>query len=504
MTEATLAAAEGILFPLSAAGVPPERGLIAIVMLSSGVRRETILVREVVAPEPGDVRWDNRRGLLFSPQYKSRATDAANAVGAGLIFVHTHPTLAAPLPSPADLEADRRDLYYLGQGLASGAPLVAAVVNERRRWSARRYAFRYPTSAAEVALTAFGPAAGVMRFAEALRVVGPSVRLCDLSNGEHHQLDAQAQDSTIRLWGTVGQGRLGRLRIAIVGLGGVGGILAEHIARLGIGEVILIDFDRVKMVNKNRSQGATLDELKRRALKVDVGARLALEGATCPSFRVTRLRGSIVELGTVEHLLDCDLILNAADSPWARQVLDHVAFAHLVPAINGGTELCGDPDTLSLIAAKCEIAVTAPGHPCFECADVYTRRSATEAREHPSVRGARAYVRAGGEVPDALRAPSMISSNALVAGLMQLRLQAITLGTTPNAIVGTQRYHLIDGTMDYALRRTCKPDCPRAATIALGDHHPLPLGSDRDYEVARGEEKDDVVERDAPAHANGH
>lgn len=490
MTETTLAAIERVLFPSTAAAAPPERGLIALVTRSTGVRRTTLLVRNVIEPRPRDVEWSDVDGLLFSTAYKSRAIDAANAIGAGVLFVHTHPTSRPPMPSPEDLEADRRDLFHLGQALVGGGVLAAAVVNESRAWSAREYFFEYPRTAAEAASPRHSAAAGKMRFVSTMRVVGPSLRLRTLHpSQELESLDVHAQDSTILLWGAEGQARLGRLRVAIIGLGGVGGILAEHVARLGVGELLLIDFDRLKLANKNRSQGATPAELDRGVLKVDVGERLARDGATAPGFAVTSVRGSIVERGTVQNVLDCDVVLNAADSPWARQVLDHLAFAHLIPVISGGSELRGDPETLLLVAAKSEVAVAAPGHPCFECAGVYAISDASKAREHPSVRGERAYAKVGDQVPASLRSPSMISTNALVAGLMQLRLQALALGTTPAAVLGTQRYHPLEGNADLALRTVCRSACTRIETSALGDLHDLPLGVDRDFEVAREEDE---------------
>jgi hypothetical protein len=97
-------------------------------------------------------------------------------------------------------------------------------------------------------------------------------------------------------------------------------------------------------------------------------------------------------------------------------------------------------------------------------------------------------VKVGDDVPDALRAASIISTNALVAGMMQLRLQALALGTMPAIVVGTQRYHLLDGTMDIARRRACLDSCKRGESTALGDLHPLPLGVDLDFDVARNEE----------------
>ncbi|MGE3806994.1 MAG: ThiF family adenylyltransferase [Gemmataceae bacterium] len=55
------------------------------------------------------------------------------------------------------------------------------------------------------------------------------------------------------------QARLRRSRIAVAGLGGVGGIHVATLARLGIGAFHLADRDRFEVANFNRQHGATLD-----------------------------------------------------------------------------------------------------------------------------------------------------------------------------------------------------------------------------------------------------
>ena len=47
------------------------------------------------------------------------------------------------------------------------------------------------------------------------------------------RLDERTMDSSLRLWGPQGQQTLGSLRVGISGLGGVGSILVEFLARLG-------------------------------------------------------------------------------------------------------------------------------------------------------------------------------------------------------------------------------------------------------------------------------
>jgi tRNA A37 threonylcarbamoyladenosine dehydratase len=134
-------------------------------------------------------------------------------------------------------------------------------------------------------------------------------------------------ESSALLWGEPGQRILAELTIGIAGLGGVGGILVEHVARPGIGSLVIVDYGRLEDGNFNRSQGATRAESRPQSPKVDVYPRIATEAATAPNFHVVKCRESVAEMEGLRPLLDCDLILAAADDALARQVLDHAAYA---------------------------------------------------------------------------------------------------------------------------------------------------------------------------------
>ncbi|MFR3891261.1 MAG: ThiF family adenylyltransferase, partial [Eggerthellaceae bacterium] len=54
--------------------------------------------------------------------------------------------------------------------------------------------------------------------------------------------------------GVENQQKLARARVGIAGLGGLGSAAACHLARLGVGTLVLVDFDVVDVSNLHRQQ----------------------------------------------------------------------------------------------------------------------------------------------------------------------------------------------------------------------------------------------------------
>src|SRR5512143_1514487 len=71
------------------------------------------------------------------------------------------------------------------------------------------------------------------------------------------------------------QAALRRTRVAIAGLGGVGGVHLLTLCRLGIGKFHLADFDTFDLANFNRQAGATVGSIGQP--KLDVMIRQALD-----------------------------------------------------------------------------------------------------------------------------------------------------------------------------------------------------------------------------------
>jgi hypothetical protein len=254
-------------------------------------------------------------------------------------------------------------------------------------------------------------------------------------------------------------------------------MVVEQLARLGVGGIVLVDYDDLKAENLNRAQGARRTDLGKP--KVDYLRRLAARSATADEFHMDAFDGSVVEWTGLRPLLDCDVILNAADSPYARQVLDHVAYAYEIPVVDGGTVFL--VDRAGGITGRSQVSEAGPGRPCLECQGLYTREEATMARESPSQQGPGRYLATIDKGPaeeSVPRAPSVISHNGLVASLMVQRLLRIVLGFPPVGRPWQQRFYVDIGEIRWGPVVACEKGCPKSTWTGLGDGHPTPVGVD--------------------------
>jgi molybdopterin/thiamine biosynthesis adenylyltransferase len=105
------------------------------------------------------------------------------------------------------------------------------------------------------------------------------------------------------------QDRLKRSRVAIVGMGGVGGIHLVTLARLGIGSFHVADPDTFELANFNRQTGATMRSLGRP--KVDVMAEEAL--AINPDLEIGRFREPIGPSNIDAFLEGVDVVVDGID-----------------------------------------------------------------------------------------------------------------------------------------------------------------------------------------------
>ena len=135
--------------------------------------------------------------------------------------------------------------------------------------------------------------------------------------------------------------RLAKARVAVFGIGGVGGYTLEALARSGIGALDLIDSDKVSITNINRQIFATHSTVG--MLKVEVARQRLLD--IHPNLRITTHPVFYTpETADQFDFSQYDYIVDAIDTVTGKLCLAQQAFAVGVPIIScmgAGNKRCG-------------------------------------------------------------------------------------------------------------------------------------------------------------------
>ncbi|MBK9161724.1 MAG: tRNA threonylcarbamoyladenosine dehydratase [Nitrosomonadales bacterium] len=145
---------------------------------------------------------------------------------------------------------------------------------------------------------------------------------------DHHERRFGGLD---RLYGDGSRIALHRARVVVIGVGGVGSWAVEALARSGIGNLTLIDFDHVAVSNVNRQIQAldsTLGKAKTEALK----ARIADINPAC---RVTIVDDFLTEANMAQLIVpdSFDAVLDACDEARVKAALIVHARYNRIPLV---------------------------------------------------------------------------------------------------------------------------------------------------------------------------
>ena len=319
---------------------------------STGQLRHAALIDEIILPKNGERTLHGNAS--FEPDYLARAMKIACKKKAGLAFMHSHPGPGWQGMSATDVEAERDVLAYPAG--ATGLPLVGLTIGSDGYWSAR-----------------FWERDGGQRrrhWCEKVRIVGPQFyKIYPNDNIMPPPLRKEILKRTFDTWGRESQNTIARLKVGIVGLGSVGCIVAEAIARIGIAQVTLIDPDKVEEHNLDRLLYGAVSDVGR--LKVDLAAQAMRRNATADQLQITALPVSIHNEVAYRAALDCDILFSCVDRPVPRDVLNYIAQAHLIPVIDGGIAVETDRQKDRLFSAHWRAQIVTPYHQCLRCSRQY-------------------------------------------------------------------------------------------------------------------------------------
>lgn len=280
------------------------------------VARELMLAREGVDYVPG------RHGYrALTPSFIYQCVERCRAQGLVYLAVHNHPGTNSVAFSDIDLQSHERGygaLLDLTGGIPVGALVFARNAVAGDIWMSR-----------ETRL--------VLKEAQ---VIGVAMRhLRDKPDPSVIETESM-YDRQLMLFGAGGQKILSRAKIGIIGLGGVGSLISQFLARLGVGHIVAADPKRISSTNLSRVVGANRADLQQSdgaTPKVDIARRVAEEANEAIFYEP--IFGDFSEQSVAERFLDCDFLFLAADEMKARLVFNAIVHQFLVPGIQLGAKV---------------------------------------------------------------------------------------------------------------------------------------------------------------------
>lgn len=187
----------------------------------------------------------------------------------------------------------------------------------------------------------------------------------------------------------------GSATVAVIGLGGGGSHVAQQLAHIGVGRLLLFDPDVIEASNLNRVVGGTVADSHAGLKKVEIAHRL-IRGVN-PSADV--VLNPVQWQLAAESLREADVIVSCVDSYAARQDIEVSARRFLAPLVDIGMDVHmvdGNPHISG------QVITSQPGGPCFRCLGFLTEEGLRAEAE--------LYGAAGGR-------PQVVWSNGVLASI---------------------------------------------------------------------------------------
>lgn len=442
LTEGIHASLREHLFP----GDGNEAAAILLCNRYAGTRLK-LLAKELITVPHDECKLRTVNTITWPGSYLETAIDLAEAESMSIILVHSHPGGFLQFSSMDD-ESDEQTMPSLFQGVSAihGSAIMVSTGEMR----ARLY-----------------QEGEFCELVELVTVAGDDIHYW-WGDSTESQLPVMAFTSGMTE-------TLKRLTAAVIGVSGTGSIVAEQVARLGFGEVILVDHDHVEMKNLNRILNSTLEDAQAGRSKVEMFAEAIqrIRGAD-----VARpIHDSILSREAILAVANADVVFCCVDSHQARMRTDLLASAFLIPLLDVGVKIPThiDPeDGRKITDVSGRIDYVKPGGSTLGDRCVYTPELLHQ--EHLYLANPNAYEDqlARGYIPGVQEeAPSVITLNmrAASACVSEFIARCFPFREYPNSRFAQTRFSLAGVEEDYLEEGLVKREAnPR---LAEGGKEPL-------------------------------
>jgi hypothetical protein len=401
---------------------------------------------------PGDAfSHQSSVGLKLDQAVQKHLLQLAAREGLSQVDFHTHP---GDRPSVGFSGTDDKNEHALAKYLASRLPrtIYASVVLNGQAAAARVWEVR---DGDPVAKTITPP----ILAANSLSLASRQEKSAKIVGGGRY-------DRQVRAFGFELQRRLSELKVGIVGVGGLGSVIVEELARLGVRDWVLVDPDIVEESNLNRLLGATERDVEEEISKVEV-ARRNIKNIN-PKALVKIFRSSVFASRTLKALKECNLLIASTDNHASRLVLNSLSCQFQIPLVHVGVNL--EPDENGGFEdISGEVAIPPHGEWCLLCGGIVDgQRAAREMapREEQALLAERGYI------PDT-PSPAVYHLNALVASLAVTEIHNLIWPYKP--LRRYVAYRELEGEMmsiEIPKRESCL-HCSPEGILGLGDLAPI-------------------------------
>lgn len=176
----------------------------------------------------------------------------------------------------------------------------------------------------------------------------------DSPNAPGFIIDDNDRYSRLRLIGWWDQDKLAAARVLVVGAGALGNEVLKNLALVGMGKIVLIDFDTIQNSNLSRSVLFRAEDAGKSKSEVAAIATRQLN----PDCQVLDLTGDVMTDIGLGLIRDCDVVISCVDNREARLWINRMCWKVGTSWIDGGIqEINGVAKVFS-----------PPNGACYECA----------------------------------------------------------------------------------------------------------------------------------------
>ena len=296
-----------------------------------------------------------------------------------IIDVHTHPFTPASVSFSATDDGDERTFFQFLNDRFEGIK-YASIVFSQRRYSARVWAFGNDSGSSSSSSGSRGSrssrssgksitARKAVLKTQTSRENIASADFQEYTDEQYEKMVVTEKDgffnrSALALGLDVMRTIMHDQVISIVGVGGLGSIVAEHLIHMGFHEVNLIDPDVLELSNLNRVVGAYYEDAQQKRFKVDVVKRHLTH--INPKATVLAYKSDVHDREMEKVLALSDWIIVATDNHASRLRVQQLSIQYFVPLISVGVNITVKDGKIEDMSGEV-ITARAGDYVCLQC-----------------------------------------------------------------------------------------------------------------------------------------